>query len=101
MSSIDVGLGYDIKVILTCKLLHKLCLLNLFFFRTKGGAGGSSEPPNPSSLRAWSLSCINKYQVGKYIYGSSSHANVLGEAAWSHTHSCSIQAYKMAAHVIF
>ena len=61
MSSIDVGLGYDSAVMLTCKLLHKLCLLNLFFLQDQGGevsirlcppdlrlgAGGSSEPPEP------------------------------------------------------
>jgi len=62
MSSIDMGLDYDSMVMLTCKLQfaaakaivliyhgsHKLCLLDIFFFRTKegrrGGGGGGHWP---------------------------------------------------------
>jgi len=61
MSSINVGLGYNNTVKLTCKLLHKLCLLNLFILQDQRGEvcirlcppdlrlgmGGSSEPPEP------------------------------------------------------
>ena len=64
------GLGYDSTVMLTCKLLHKLCLVNLFFLQDQGGevcirlsppdlclgVGGSSkppEPPQPTGLELW------------------------------------------------
>ena len=35
----------DSTVMLTCKLLPKLCLLNLFFFRTKGERSASASAP--------------------------------------------------------
>ena len=54
-----MGLDYDSTVMLTCKLLHKLCLLNPDLRLGAGGSSEPSEPPQPTGLSTL------KFSLGK------------------------------------